>query len=52
VLVLNIIAIKESQRISTGAAVATYFVPAILLGILILLLIGVIVALIMTFTAA
>jgi hypothetical protein len=52
VIVLQIIAIKESQRISTGAAVATYFVPAILLGILILLLIGVIVALIMTFTAA
>lgn len=49
VLVLNIIAIKESQKISTGAAIATFFIPGILLFILALFLIGIIVALVMVF---
>ncbi len=39
VLVLEIIAIRESQQISTGGAVATYFIPAVLLGIIFFLLI-------------
>ena len=43
VLVLNIIAIRESQQISTGAAAATYFIP-IILFILLLVLLGVLIA--------
>jgi hypothetical protein len=43
VLVLNIIAIRESQQISTGAAAATYFIPVILF-IILLILLGVLIA--------
>jgi hypothetical protein len=50
VLVLNIIAIRESQQIGTGAAVATFLIPVVLLFILALILAGVIVAMLMTFT--
>ena len=51
VLVLYIIAIRESQQISTGAAIATFFIPAVLLFILALILIGIIVAMFMVFAA-
>lgn len=43
VLVLNIIAIRESQQISTGAAAATYFIPVILI-IVLLIILGVLMA--------
>jgi len=48
---LYIIAIRESQQISTGAAIATFFIPAVLLFILALILIGIIVAMFMVFAA-
>ncbi len=44
VLVLSIIAIRESQQIGTGAAVAVYFIPVVVLGIVFLLLIGFLIA--------
>jgi len=52
VIVLQIIAIKESQRISTGAAVATYFVPGILFVILLFILILVLAAMLSAFSGS
>lgn len=51
VLVLDIIAIRESQQVTTGAAIATFLIPGILLFILLVIVIAIILAMSMSLFA-